>query len=168
MVNSYYTPLKSDIDPSLHSTDEHDAFQLLKREGAGDKSWQYEEKLLSNRGVYNWFQIREAIRKDNTKLGFFDTIEDADVFDGNSSNQHTSVFMKNSVPRTMEYWRKRQREIAINNGVDSDKKPYSTPKMRLHYRINQPQSSFNTPKHKVNELRAKSESQELRAQDKVK
>lgn len=168
--------------------EDHDIRYLLNNKNHEDVSWRYEEEELAQRGIHNWFQIRNALRGYTSEPHVYKRVEEANVFDdipavnddeeendagsigaGNTKqapdvasqvfplsknpyNIHRmkqsraeQIFLKRSIPRTVEYWRRMQHEIAENSGLPGFIRPYETPKLRLHHRIKQPEtSSFTT------------------------
>jgi hypothetical protein len=153
--------------------EDHDIRYLLNNKNHEDVSWRYEEEELAQRGIYNWFQIRNALRGYTSEPCVYKTIEEANVFDDipdvNDNEEENDarqvlplsksphqihrmkqsraeqILLKRSIPRTIEYWRRMQHEIAENSGLPPYIRPYETPKLRLQHRIKQPDtSSFTT------------------------
>ncbi|KAL9645723.1 hypothetical protein ABK040_003455 [Willaertia magna] len=103
---------------SFQKDELHDIRYLLSHplNKTNETSLQYEEFLLSNKQVYNWYQIREALKHDSKELNEtqnnYSRIEDANIFNPPSEEDEN---LHLSLPLTIEYWRRRQREIQKSN-----------------------------------------------------
>jgi len=182
---------------------DHDIRDLLTNKDHHDTSWRHTEDELARRGIYNWFQIRQALKNhqhaitsgsqsihnkynhnNSNAAAAFKFIEEANVFDdlpteelnerdmmgvGDDEDRGSSRRMlvdnvmalasnpkaveqmqqqrlnnwmlKQSIPRTVEYWRRMERDMAENSGLPNHIRTYQLPQMRLHHRIQQPDLS---------------------------